>query len=334
MDMSLSNLWERVKDRKAWHVTVGGVTKSRTTNSLAELADQLVVDGIAEKKGEERKKREERELKRASISLRPQQEEPELTPEKTAAFHKQTSERIDARYSAMARVTFRQKMKFGKAMYEIQQKVSGHWVKLWDDDKTKPQKCSLKTAKRYIDMWNHPVLRAVYDEDDSTLVSNLNVEIKCLCKLMKHLSTDLFEEALRGGRIYPEMKPEEVDALLQEQARRNDERPTPPAVSLQLLMEECPEVADRLFKMVFAAFLRDEYELTIDPDEDREALDAQSYCWVADHPKVRRYFPKWMKKHATTLQELGLASADTEDEPPQTSHLSGVESQPSTGAAA
>ena len=30
MDMSLSNLWERVKDRKAWHVTVGGVTKSQT----------------------------------------------------------------------------------------------------------------------------------------------------------------------------------------------------------------------------------------------------------------------------------------------------------------
>ena len=30
MDMSLSNLREMVKDRKAWHVTVGGVTKSRT----------------------------------------------------------------------------------------------------------------------------------------------------------------------------------------------------------------------------------------------------------------------------------------------------------------
>ena len=28
MDVSLSNLWETVKDREAWHVTVHGVTKS------------------------------------------------------------------------------------------------------------------------------------------------------------------------------------------------------------------------------------------------------------------------------------------------------------------
>ena len=29
-DMSLSKLWEMVKDREAWHATVQGVTKSQT----------------------------------------------------------------------------------------------------------------------------------------------------------------------------------------------------------------------------------------------------------------------------------------------------------------
>ena len=30
MDMSLSKLWEIVKNREAWHATVNGVTKSGT----------------------------------------------------------------------------------------------------------------------------------------------------------------------------------------------------------------------------------------------------------------------------------------------------------------
>ena len=30
MDMSLSKLWEMVKDRKTWHATVHGVTKNQT----------------------------------------------------------------------------------------------------------------------------------------------------------------------------------------------------------------------------------------------------------------------------------------------------------------
>ena len=30
MDMSFSKLWEMVKDRKAWHAAVHGVTKTQT----------------------------------------------------------------------------------------------------------------------------------------------------------------------------------------------------------------------------------------------------------------------------------------------------------------
>ena len=35
VDMSLSKLWEMVKDREAWHAAVHGVAKSDSSNCLA-----------------------------------------------------------------------------------------------------------------------------------------------------------------------------------------------------------------------------------------------------------------------------------------------------------
>ena len=42
MDMTLSNLWEIVKDREAWHATVHGVTKSWTQLSDCMIASNSV----------------------------------------------------------------------------------------------------------------------------------------------------------------------------------------------------------------------------------------------------------------------------------------------------
>ena len=61
MDMSLSKLWETVKDRDAWHASVYGVTKSQTwlrteqqqiNNGLKEASKEIKIatqeDGFLE----------------------------------------------------------------------------------------------------------------------------------------------------------------------------------------------------------------------------------------------------------------------------------------------
>ena len=40
MDMSLSKLWEMVKDRDAWHATVNGIAKGQTQLSDWTITNQ------------------------------------------------------------------------------------------------------------------------------------------------------------------------------------------------------------------------------------------------------------------------------------------------------
>ena len=52
MDMSLSNLWEMVKDREAWGAAVHGVTKeSNTIEQLSDNRDTDVENGLVDSVG-------------------------------------------------------------------------------------------------------------------------------------------------------------------------------------------------------------------------------------------------------------------------------------------